>query len=481
MKLRSALLSLALVAASACASEDRDATIRSVFARADDTQRRSRRTLLEGRYARMAATPVDFYRGSIALFLRDWRDGATGLSTSAFSVDAPMPLGVGDPHVENFGTLEGPDGRLTLEANDLDGADRVPYLWDLRRLTVGLCVAAGASNADDLAARARTAAASERIALAAARAYADGFSPTAAGVAADEGASSAPLVTDLFRRAQRDATRRSELTDLTAMTSGARALLRGALDPTDPTDVLGELPRWAVASLPALFASYRATLPHPPDGRYFTVLDAARHFGSGVASFARVRLLVLVRGETDAPDDDVILEVKEQSDAVTPGGFAPDVWFDSNGARVLAARDALWSRPDADPRWGVATWFGLPVQIRTETAAAKGLRIARMTGANGTPDALIALARTLGARLAAMHRRTLPADAPHARVLLRDPDGFAREQAAVSTRYAAQVFSDWARFAEMVRTLGPTLAIPAAPDDAPSSPARALFGTAPTP
>lgn len=62
-------------------------------------------------------------------------------------------------------------------------------------------------------------------------------------------------------------------------------------------------------------------------------------------------------------------------------------------------------------------------------------------------------------------------------MLRRDPDGFAREQAAVSTRYAAQVFADQARFAEMVRTLGPSLAIPAAPDDAPSSPARALFGS----
>ncbi|MFO0652322.1 MAG: DUF2252 family protein [Polyangiales bacterium] len=480
MKLLRALLSLTIASVVGCASEDRDATIRSVFARADDTQRRARPTLLEGRYARMAASPVDFYRGSIALFLRDWRDGAMGLSASAFSVDAPMPLGVGDPHVENFGTLQGPDGRLTLEANDLDGADRVPYLWDLRRLTVGLCVAARASNADDASARALTAAASERIAFAAARAYADGFAAPAQGLA-PESSASAPLVDDLFRRAQRDATRRSELSDLTAMTSSTRSLLRGALDPEDPTDVLGALPSWAVASLPALFASYRATLRHPPDARYFTVLDAARHFGSGVASFARVRLLVLVRGETDAPDDDVILEVKEQSDAVTPGGFAPYVWFDSNGARVLAARDALWSRPDADPRWGVATWFGLPVQIRTETAAAKGLRIARMTGANGTPEALVALARTLGARLAAMHRRTLPADAPHATVLRRDPDGFAREQAAVSTRYAAQVFADHARFAEMVRTLGPSLAIPAAPDDAPSSPARALFGSPLTP
>ncbi len=476
------LLPLALAALTAlpsCGADDRDATILSVFARADDPQWRTRPTLLDGRYARMAASPVDFYRGAIALYLRDWRDGSMGLSASNFAVDLPMPLGVGDPHVENFGTLLGPDGRVTLEANDLDGADRVPYLWDLRRLTVGLCVAARWSNADNAAARAAAAAVDRTVAHDAARAYADALAAPSSPALADASEATAPLVSDLFRRAQRDATRRTELDDLTTLTGTTRTLRRGHVDPDDPTDVLESLPAWAIDALPALFAQYRLTLRTPPDARAFTVLDAARHYGSGVASFARVRLLVLVRGPTDAPDDDVVLEVKEQSDAVSPGGFVPSVWFDSIGARVRAARDALWSRPDADPWWGTAVWFGLPVQIRAESGAAKGLRIARMTGANGTPDALRALARTLGARLAVMHRRTLPADAPQLSVVRRDPEAFAREQADVSVRYADQVFADHARFAALVAARGPSLGRTVSPDDAPSTPAQALLGRAP--
>ena len=157
----------------------------------------------------------------------------------------------------------------------------------------------------------------------------------------------------------------------------------------------------------------------------------------------------------------------------------PGVYFDSVSSRVLAARDALWSRPDADPRWGAALWFGLPVQLRTETEAAKSLRVARMTGALGTPDALRSLARVLGAQLARIHRRTLPSPAPHAAIIARAPDAFADEQADLSVRYAAQVFDDHARFQRLIAALGPPLGALPSPDDVASSPARALFGTPP--
>lgn len=209
------------------------------------------------------------------------------------------------------------------------------------------------------------------------------------------------------------------------------------------------------------------------------MLDAAREFGSGVASWPRVRVLALLRGPSDAPDDDVIVEVKEQGDSVTPGSPPPGVYFDDVPSRVLAARGALWSRPDADPLWGASTWLGMPVQVRAETEASKTLRVARMTGDLGTPNALRALARALGAMLGRVHRRTLPSPAPQAAVIGRDPAAFADEQAEVSVRYAARVFDDWERFARLVAARGPTLGFTASPDDAPSSPAREVFGTPP--
>ena len=48
--------------------------------------------------------------------------------------DAPQVLGVGDLHVENFGTWRDAEGRLIWGINDLDEAATLPYTQDLVRL-----------------------------------------------------------------------------------------------------------------------------------------------------------------------------------------------------------------------------------------------------------------------------------------------------------------------------------------------------------
>lgn len=477
-RLRGCAIAVGLLLACAGPGDDRDALLRSTFTRTDASLLAQRPSLMAGRYALMTTSPVTFYRGSLPLFLRDWRDGAMDLSRSAFAVDAPMPVGVGDPHVENFGALLGPDGTLALEPNDLDAADRVPYLWDLRRLTIGLCVAAFTANPDNAVAREASVAAARDVAREAALAYAAAIQPGAPEVRVTDGGG-VPVLDDLFRRGLRDAQRRAELGELTVLSAGARRLRRGPPDPSEPTSALADLPAWALSSLPDLFARYRSTLRSPPEPGYFTVLDAARQSGSGVASWPRVRLLVLLRGPTDADDDDVIVEVKEQTDSVTPGGPPPTVYFDDVPSRVAAARTTLWSRPDADPLWGTSTWLGLAVQVRTESEAHKGVSIDRLTGAAGSPDGLRGLARVLGSLLARAHRRSLPSPAPQAAVVARSPSAFADEQAEVSMRYVAQVMDDWQRFGRLVRAAGPTLGFRALPEDGPSSPARALFGDEP--
>ena len=54
---------------------------------------------------------------------------------------APRVLGVGDLHVENFGTWRDADGRLCWGVNDFDEADDVPYPTDLVRLAVSVKLA----------------------------------------------------------------------------------------------------------------------------------------------------------------------------------------------------------------------------------------------------------------------------------------------------------------------------------------------------
>jgi uncharacterized protein (DUF2252 family) len=478
------LLTLAaLTAALGCAeaSENaREAVVTNALVSADLAVIRVRAGLAAGRYARMASAPYEFYRGSLAVFLRDWRDGAMPLSRSRFSLDWPQPVGVGDPHPENFGTLLGADGTLRLEVNDLDGADRVPYLWDLRRLTVGLCLAARLANDGDAAAQGRTREAAAEIAGLAAEAYATTLAEITRGVEpapVTDGGTSALLV-DLFRRARRDADRRAELAGLTVLRDGRRSLRRGTPDADDPNNVLVDLPVDARPSLDIALQNARLSLPAPPSAGFFAVLDAARELGSGVASWPRLRVLVLVRGPTDAADDDVVLEVKEEGDTITPGSLLPGVWWSSVPQRILAAR-GLWSREGADPLWGAGTWVGVPVQMRAEREAHKTVRVERMVGAEGTVDSLRALARTLGVYLARAHARPLPdgARVTHAiaAVIARDPAGFAREQSEVSAAYATQVVADWSHLRRALATRGPVLGVPSSEEDRPPADLRALL------
>lgn len=55
---------------------------------------------------------------------------------------APVVLGVGDLHVENYGTWRDAEGRLIWGINDLDEATELPYAEDLARLATSAVLAA---------------------------------------------------------------------------------------------------------------------------------------------------------------------------------------------------------------------------------------------------------------------------------------------------------------------------------------------------
>ncbi|MFT3776510.1 MAG: DUF2252 family protein [Minicystis sp.] len=474
--------------------DPRAAEIASVLARADEPMIRARPALVAGKYARMAGDPYAFYRGTLALFRHDWEVGTDGVSASAFAIEAPhtgaippgiSPFLVGDAHPENFGVLRARDVSFALEPNDFDSADRGPYLWDLRRLVTGLAIAARLSNDDDPEAAAAARAASRSIARAAAESYAAAIHALAGGAprARITDGGGEPVVEDVFKRSIEATMDRTEL-ETTVLADGKRRLMRGVIDPTAPYQTLGDLPPQAYAALPAAIEAYRQTLIDPPLPAFFTLLDAARSYGSGVASWPKVRVILLVRGPSDDPGDDVLLELKELTDAGIGKGYPPGVFFDANPARVRTISRAAWAIPDADPLWGTTQWVGLDCQIKTESEGQKTVRVKRLTGKRGTPEAITGLARTLGSLLARAHAAS-PGDDTHPAAAIDAVIGdaasaFADEQADVAETYAARVLADLPRFQSALAALGPTLGIPFDPADTPPPDLAALYGTPPS-
>lgn len=476
-----ALVSLAAAGVGgACAADvdAREALVANTLARADQALIRARPTLMAGKYARMASGPYAYYRGSMAVWARDWSDASTGLSASGWALDLPLVGGVGDPHPENFGTLQDAEGTVALEVTDLDGADAVPVLWDLRRLCVGLVLFARLGNVESDAARAAASAEAASVVAEAAGAWWDAMQAPER-VRVTQGGNSALLV-DLFRRARRDQASRAELPELTQVVDGQRRMRRGVLDPAEPWVEHRDVPGWARAAVEDALAEHRRTLVAPPDGFPGRVKDVVRFLGRGVSSFARLRLLVLTDGPTDALEDDLLLEVKELTDTAFSHGPLPREVAGALDQRILWARGAVWSAPAADDHWGTSRLLGLPVQVRSERESHKGVNLSRVEGREGTVASLRSLGAVLGKLLALAHQGRAAASLPAANQavaqrLVGAREAFVVEQVAVATVQADRVVADHGHLVRALERLGPTLGVDGEPTMVPTHSAEALL------
>lgn len=448
----------------------------STIARADLALIRARPRLVEQKYRAMSASLVAYLRGSIAVYSTDFFDGTLAQSEQA-SADE-LVLSVGDAHPENFGVLADRTGKLALEPNDLDGADALPFLYDLRRLLVGFMIAAGESNADDPGARLAARGARERIGGACIDGYLAGLDAYAAGAAPERivGSDATPLA-DLFARGAKDLKSRDELASLTVVGEHGRELIRGTIDPQDPEQKLLDVTEEVRVTLPAVIESYRRELVAAPAPEFFALKDVAREVGSGVASLPRVRLLVLVEGPSLANEDDVVLELKELGETANRGGVLPGPFFGDPSERVRFMSRHVFAEEDSEPLWGTAAWLGFFVQLRKESEAHKTLRIARLTGDKGTPEAIAASCQVIGRLLARVHATPWSfADAPAHRILdvIADRAAFRDEEIRVALGYALTVEHDYELFANAFAARGPTLGVPVDAEDTPK-PSLALL------
>ena len=90
---------------------------------------------LDEKRRRMGEDPHSFLRSTFYRWAGLWAKHSAALDK------APEVLGVGDIHVENFGTWRDADGRLAWGVNDFDEACMLPYTADLVRLTTSALMA----------------------------------------------------------------------------------------------------------------------------------------------------------------------------------------------------------------------------------------------------------------------------------------------------------------------------------------------------
>ncbi|HEY3901566.1 MAG TPA: DUF2252 family protein [Chthoniobacter sp.] len=90
---------------------------------------------LVAKHQHMAADPFSFLRATFYRWMQLWPEHCKDCS------GAPIVLGVGDLHVENYGTWRDIEGRLIWGINDFDEAFPLPYTVDLVRLATSAWLA----------------------------------------------------------------------------------------------------------------------------------------------------------------------------------------------------------------------------------------------------------------------------------------------------------------------------------------------------
>ena len=402
------LTAILLLATGCSGAAPSDREQRVIGALADDNYAWSLRdpALVALKLKKLQRGPYEWLRGTASLYWRDLTEPGGERTVTAFGDPASSQvLLVGDPHPENVGTFRAADGTLLVDWNDLDAAGYGPFTADVRRLAVGMIIAADTDPAfaDELVTRVTTGYAAQIAALAA------GGAPLELGLGAH------PLLDKELAKAQTRGDDRLALDELAPISGDARFVAFGDLEPI-AVDGLYEDTVVPVGAEAAVWIDDAVAQWAARRGEVATVKLRARRLGSGVASYAALRFNVVLEGPTAALEDDRVVELKEERDGLVLHGLpqlAAAEWT-SPAARAVDAQRRLQARRDADPMLGAAHLGGLSLKIRDREAYQRGLDhldLAALAAGKASKRAqLLDLAALLGGLLASAHGHALTSE-----------------------------------------------------------------------
>ncbi|MGW9439486.1 DUF2252 domain-containing protein [Streptomyces sp. NPDC055607] len=294
------------------------------------------------KFRKMAGSAFAFYRGTACLFYADLEREARG---GPYLDERTGRVWIhGDLHAENFGTYMNANGRLVFNVNDFDEAYVGPFTWDLKRLAASLALIGYAKALSD--------AQITGLVRICAAAYRERIHALATGAGADEApgftleTADGPLLAAL--RTARSLTRFGLLDSMTEIRDFERRFSAGRgtieLDAATRREVL------------TAFDAYLGTLPESslarPDS--YRVKDVVGRRGIGIGSAGLPSYNVLLEGNSDALENDVVIYLKQaQTPAVSRHvtDAAVREYFRHEGHRTVISQRALQAHADPWLGW----------------------------------------------------------------------------------------------------------------------------------
>jgi uncharacterized protein (DUF2252 family) len=338
----------------------------------------------QSKFRKMAATPFAFFRGSACLFYHDLRDEA---KEGAYLNDKTSRIWIhGDLHAENFGTYMNAHGRLIFNVNDFDEAYVGPFIWDLKRFSASIAlIGYGKALSDEqISQLVKTFATSYVKQI---RTLAP-LSESVAGFTLDT--SKGPLLDAL--RSARLQSRVGLLDSNTHIHGHERHFTRG----DDVDEVEGEVRETVVEA----FKRYLETLPNPKRRDGSCIKDVVGRRGVGIGSAGLPTYNLLVAGENEALDGDVVVYMKQsQPSAVSTQlqDAKAKAYFKNDGHRTVTSQRALQAH--ADPWLGWTEIDGIGYMVSEVSPFAIDIEWAEIND----PEQIEAVVGNLGEAVAIMH------------------------------------------------------------------------------
>jgi uncharacterized protein (DUF2252 family) len=399
------------------------------------------------KFRKMAASAFAFYRGTACLYYADV-DGLAGLANPYIGDRTGRVWIHGDLHAENFGTYLNADGRLVFNVNDFDEAYVGPFVWDVQRFAASLALIGYAKAlSDDVIGD---------LVGAYARAYRKQIilltdDPASAQTALTLSTASGPLL-DVLHQARLQ-TRVGLLDEQTVVAGYDRrfAMSGGAFPLDDDT-------RKTVLEA---FGRYLATTPDSTRDRpeRYEVKDVVGRRGVGIGSAGLPSYNLLIEGNTEALENDVILYMKQgQVPAVSRHVTDPSVrsYFAHEGHRTVISQRALQAH--ADPWLGYTDIAGVGQLVAEVSPYANDLDWSALNEPAAIRDVVEYLARATAtmhavADEAGSGHSLVPFSTEHAIRAAIEPDeeAFVAHLTAFAHDYAARTRADHALFVDLFR------------------------------
>ncbi|MBO2449794.1 DUF2252 domain-containing protein [Actinomadura barringtoniae] len=337
------------------------------------------------RFRKMASDPFAFYRGSACLFYADvkddddpWADERTGRVWIQ-----------GDLHAQNFGTYMNDDGVFVFDVNDFDEAYVGHFTWDVKRLVASLALLAWSKAISDADIR--------RLIETYVHAYVDQVRTFATHTGDEKFAltldNSDGHVHDVLAAAIAN-TRITLLDEMTEVDQHQRRFkARAGVRRLDDAER---------ARVEEAYLAYLATIPADKRLRPITyeVKDIVGASGFGIGSAGLSAYNILVEGNSQALENDVVLSMK-QGNVAAPSRVVPDPrirdYFQHHGHRTAVSRRAL--QANTDPWLGHTEIDGVGYVVQELSPYEEDLDWSGLT----EPDEMVSLLDDLGRATAKIH------------------------------------------------------------------------------